>query len=314
MALVVGTTGNDDINAAFAPPTTPNADQVFGLEGDDSIASLGGDDTVDPGTGNDTVDAGEGDDTIIGGQGDDLLFGGSGDNTLSYEGSALAVTLFTQGRIEKEFTNSSLTSASAGTDQLVPATGFGAFTGPFTTADLVPSIQTIVGDSTQVNTISGVGSSNGAFDINLLLPTGDNFTVNIVSGSLAPASQSFRVENFSNVIGTVNNDVIIGSLGDNVISGSEGFDELDGSVGNDTLDYSDLAADINIGNFQTITIANPDALTVGLIPTITVDTALAFKDFGMVTEADGFSNFETIVGSDSGTNTIDGTLDEQLSN
>ncbi|WP_413331260.1 hypothetical protein [Synechococcus sp. WH 8017] len=130
MALVVGTTGNDDINAAFAPPTTPNADQVFGLEGDDSIASLGGDDTIDPGTGDDTVDAGTGNDTIIGGQGDDLLFGGSNINTLTYEGSALAVTLFTQGRIEKEFTNSSLTSASAGTDQLVPLTGFGAFTPP----------------------------------------------------------------------------------------------------------------------------------------------------------------------------------------
>ena len=75
-----------------------------------------------------------------------------------------------------------------------------------------------------------------------------------------------------------------------------------------------MDADINIGNFQTITIANPDALTVGLIPTITVDTALAFKDFGVVTEADGFSNFETIIGSASGTNTIDGTLDELLSN
>ena len=314
MALVVGTPGPDNINAAFTPPTTNDPDQVFGLDGDDSIESLGGDDTVNPGRGNDTVDAGEGSDTIIGGQGFDVIYGGPDtDNTLTYEGSGIAVTLLTQGRINKTFTNNTFDEVSVGFDQLIPEPGFGF--DPTDASSLIPSITKIVGDSTQTNTISGVGSSNGAFDINLLIEGNQNFLVNIVDGPFLGEAQGFTVENFSNVIGTVNDDVIIGSLGDNVISGSDGFDELDGSVGDDTLDYSALDADINIGNFETITIANPDALTSGIIPFITVDGALVQKDFGMMdVKFDAITNFETIIGSSTGTNTIDGSLDELLSN
>ncbi|WP_415410095.1 beta strand repeat-containing protein [Synechococcus sp. A10-1-5-9] len=316
MADVFGSALNDVLSGTpvlgdpnvVAVATTNEADQITALDGDDSILALGGDDLIEPGTGDDTVDGGEGNDTIIGSQGNDFLFGGvqllGNNDTLTYEDSGIAITLKARGQISKTFTNNTFTG-SAGTDQLVGSLGF-----PIDGMDFIPSIQTIIGDSTQVNTVDGSSdpsgmppTGNGAFDINLSAST-DNFKVIFVDPTtgipIDPLvfQQTFTIENFANVIGTRNSDIIIGDDQDNVISGSSGTDNLDGLSGNDTLDYSGLAADINIGNFKS------DGSGI---------TKKTFSDPTTI-EFDAFSGFETIIGSATGVNTIDGTLDELLSN
>ena len=297
MALIV-----DQPNQSSVLNGTNDADQIFGLDLDDTLNGGLGNDTLEGGRGDDTVNGGDGDDIIIGGQGDDDVDGGADTDTLTFESTGIAVTLTSQGQIEKTFTNDFFTQTPVGTTSLVT---------DLAVSPITPSIEIIEGDSTQENFISGVGSSNGQFAINL---TSGDLVVEFVGGGFAGQSQSFEIANFNNVIGTINDDVVFGSQDDDVVFGSMGEDELDGSLGNDTLDYSLLTADISIGNFQTATIANPDPSTVAAIPFITVDGALAIKDFGMGTEGDAFTNFETIIGSATGTNTIDGTLDELLSN
>ncbi len=76
--VVLGTSGDDDIN---------------GQDGSDAICGLGGNDRIDPGAGNDLVDAGGGNDAVMAVVGDDALKGGSGVDTVSYAGSAAAITL-----------------------------------------------------------------------------------------------------------------------------------------------------------------------------------------------------------------------------
>ena len=342
MANVTGTPGNDFLgNPSVLDPafpgipavnTTNDADVVFGLDGDDDIEALGGNDTIDAGTGNDIVDAGEGSDIIIGGQSTsilspdfvpnstvDFIFGGEDAedddiDTLTYEGTGIAVILDSTGLIQKFFTNNSGTF-SVGIDQLVGAGGFGVM--PPSPLAIAPSIEVIVGDSTQTNTISGIippgiMGGNGAFEIDLSAETGDNLTVNFVSGVFDGDSQSFRVENFSNVIGTQNSDRVLGGDEDNVFFGSEGNDELDGGQGNNTLDYNLLGAGINIGSFSTVQV---DIGTPTEPELITVDGALVSKGEGTL-GTDAIANFQTIIG-DVGANivnTIDGSLNEILGN
>jgi len=73
MAVVYGTSGNDDIHPDFNDGPWHYSDTVFLYGGDDYVNTVGGDDYINAGSGNDTVDAGDGDDHINGGSGDDVL-------------------------------------------------------------------------------------------------------------------------------------------------------------------------------------------------------------------------------------------------
>ncbi len=84
---MIGTSGNDN---SF--DSTPEAQTVFGLEGndilrggggDDVVYGWNGDDTLRGNTGNDELYGGEGSDILTGGEGDDDLSGGGGDDTLT---------------------------------------------------------------------------------------------------------------------------------------------------------------------------------------------------------------------------------------
>lgn len=70
-----------------------NADKLTGTDASESIAGLGGHDSLFGGGGDDSLSGGAGNDLLWGGKGGDTLKGGAGTDTISYEGSAMGVTI-----------------------------------------------------------------------------------------------------------------------------------------------------------------------------------------------------------------------------
>lgn len=97
--------------------------------------------------------------------------------------------------------------------------------------DLLVRIERIIGATGQANTINSSSATGGtSLTVNL---AANSLLVNNVPGI---GTLSFTVENFVNVISTLNDDSITGNSGNNFLSGSGGGnDTLDGGAGNDTL-------------------------------------------------------------------------------
>ena len=72
---------------------TANADKLVGTDASESIAGLAGNDTIAGASGDDELDGGPGNDLLIGGKGGDSLKGGPDSDTISYQGSAMGVTI-----------------------------------------------------------------------------------------------------------------------------------------------------------------------------------------------------------------------------
>jgi len=103
--------------------------------------------------------------------------------------------------------------------------------------DILLSIETVIGDSSQSNSIDGVSDgaffdndNNASFNIDL---SAERLTVNIASSNIGPFD--IQVVNFNNVIGTNLDDVIQGNAFANDLSGERGDDFLQGGKGRDTL-------------------------------------------------------------------------------
>jgi Ca2+-binding RTX toxin-like protein len=219
MANINGTPNNDILQG------TIDSDIILGRGGDDLILGDAGNDTIFGGTGNDDVDGGAGNDVLVGDRGNDDLNGSGGNDTADYSSLGRAVTLEATGVLRK---------GSFGTDQLT-------------------SIETIIGATGLRNTIdaSGANGTAASIDVDLAAKTLNVNNVPIPSGSL-----SFRVENFTKVIGTSNDDTISGDGkantlnsgdGNDIVSGRGGADTLVGNRGNDTLDGG---AGIDIANYS----------------------------------------------------------------
>jgi Ca2+-binding RTX toxin-like protein len=184
--------------AALGAPVSRT--RIEGTDGPDVIFGTPGDDDIF---------GKAGDDIILGTRGNDVINGGDGFDTVDYTGVGEAITLFPRG----------------------------VFGGGSSDVGQLQSIEKIVGDAGQKNTIDGSsGSGTASFDINL---GANQLTVNNIPG-LAPLN--FTVENFVNVVGTSNADTIIGSAADNVLTGGAGNDTLRGGGGADTLIGSDAIA------------------------------------------------------------------------
>jgi Ca2+-binding RTX toxin-like protein len=161
-------------------------------------------DIINGSNGNDTIAALGGDDTIFGSLGSDSVDGGADIDTIDYSSLGAPITLFPRGVLGNEDPQTSL----------------------------IKDIETIIGASGQANKIDGstATSSGGAsFDINL----GENkLTVNNVPNL---GSLNFTVENFRDVDGTQNDDIIVGNNEANTINGNGGNDSLTGAGGNDAI-------------------------------------------------------------------------------
>lgn len=147
-----------------------------------------------------------GDDTIIASTGDDILDGGDEDedenDTVNYSFLDTPITLKRAGAVDK---------GESGTDQ-------------------IEGIETIIGNSRQINSIDG-SINNGETSFKVRLDR-EELTVRDVPvlGNL-----DFKIRNFTNVTGTDQSDEIVGDNKDNVIIGLKGNDLIRGSEGNDKL-------------------------------------------------------------------------------
>ncbi|MEO1432526.1 MAG: calcium-binding protein [Cyanobacteria bacterium J06632_19] len=152
---------------------------------------------------NDLVVGLSGDDRILGSFGNDIFVGGTGKDTADYSNLGQAVTLEAAGVVNKGF---------FGRDQLY-------------------EMETIIGAKGQANAIDGSTgqSTTTSFNINLAKQS------LIVNGIPGLGTLNFQVQNFVNVIGTSQNDIIYGDNNNNVLDGRGGNDTVFGLGGNDTV-------------------------------------------------------------------------------
>jgi Ca2+-binding RTX toxin-like protein len=218
---------------------------INGTEGVDSLFGTGD---------NDEILALGGDDRLTASAGSDILNGGSGTDIADYSGLSENITLTPGGGVTK---------SGGGNDLLI-------------------GIETIVGNTNQVNAIDASSAGAGA-GINVDLST--NSLQVLIPGL---GIRNFTVENFSDIIGTnsdsrfVGNDRnnrITGGTGNDTIVGSKGSDTLNGGGGNNTVDYSNLGRAVKI------------------LPRGTIDKGI----FG----TDRINNFQRIIGAVGQNNTVD---------
>ena len=220
-------------------------------------------------------------DNVVGSSNNDFIVGSSSDNTFFGSGGNDIIDGFstvTWSPLGNTVNYSDLdTSIVLGGSGEIVKEGLGT--------DTIDNINTIIGSATQTNTIDGQlnAEGNAAFNIDL---SANELEVEIVDPTSVIFGETFefRVENFNNVVGTVNSDDITGDIDNNVIFGSSGNDVIDGGDGFDTLNYSDLGAGVTVA-------ATGFVLKGGLL--------------GGLGE-DNFSNIEAIIGDSQFVNTVDG--------
>ncbi|EAR17621.1 putative hemolysin-adenlyate cyclase protein [Synechococcus sp. WH 7805] len=230
----------------------------------------------------DTIIGSDGANTFFGSGEFDFYNGGLGFDTLDYSDLGAAVTLGGSGSIVKD---------ELGQDQIL-------------------NIERIIADGSFTNTIDGELNSagNARFDVNLGAGgTAAGFGIltitPIVANPFFSGPVSFDIQNFDNVVGTVNNDSIIGNDDDNDFTGSTGDDTISGLGGNDTVDYSELEGALTLGGSGDIAKGVVDANGIGSLGNdLLIGT-------GAGTPADPIVNsIETIIGNEEFTNTISGQL------
>ncbi len=238
--FLIGTNGNDTLNG------TEISEQLLGLLGDNLINGNGGDDTLiattgndllNGGTGNDSLNGGSGNDTLEGGDGNDTLNGGSGNDSLNGGSGNDTFILGSLGNnaidggIGQDIVDYSFLRRPIFLNNL------GLINKGVNGTDTIVNIETIIAPiinpnlTNEVNTIDGSSADSipGSFQIDLA-------NNSLIVNSLNVPSINLTVNNFTNVIGTVNADSIIGSAADNLLIGGDGNDTLNGGIGNDTID------------------------------------------------------------------------------
>ena len=172
------------------------------------------------------------DDTIVGSNGEvNFFFGTTGSD--SYDG----VGLFNDAVLFYEEVGPVIFNAAEGT-----AVGSGSiFKSEDLSTDTLSNVSEVVGEFGEVNVIDGLenADSGSSFDVNLKTET---LIVNQVS-----TNKSFSVENFIDVNGTNNADLITGNGSSNVFDGNNGDDIVNGKGGSDNI-FGDDGSDELRGN------------------------------------------------------------------
>lgn len=249
-------------------------------------------------------------DVFRGSEGFDFIDGGTGNDTVNYSTINGPITLKPAGEIDKGI---------FGTDTLL-------------------FIERVVAPSGQLNVID---SSTASGDVSVAASLLDRtLTVRNIPGL---GNRRITVNNFVDVTGTENNDVIegdnlsnvlVGLGGDDVFRGTRGFDFISGDGGFDTVSYADLTraitlkavGEIDKGNFGTDTLFQVERI---IAPTSQINTIDASDSNTVSVEVDltdrflnvsnvpgvgflsfGISNFTNVVGSQ----TNDAITGSQVSN
>lgn len=145
-----------------------------------------------------------GNDVFLGSGGNDIMEGGTGFDQVDYSDMGQAITLRAQGVVEK---------GTLGTD-------------------LVSNVEVIIGAVGLNNQID----ATSAFDSPVSISANLAQESLRVSGIPGLNDQLFTVRNFTDVVGTSQNDSIIGNSQANSLIGGAGNDFIDGGSGNDVLE------------------------------------------------------------------------------
>ena len=226
--------------------------------------------------GNNTYSAGAGNDTLLATAGNDTFSGGAGLDVLDYSRVNADLTFSRGGILSK--------SGGMGTDRIT------AF-----------DIEVIRANPNRVNTIDGATGTTAWLDVNL---ANKSLVINNLPGL---GSASLTVENFQNVNGSDNNDIIVGDDLANVLNGLGGNDTISAGGGDDTLIGSNGSDTYRGGlGFDTLTYKD-QTQAVTLIRGGTI-----LKGDGSIDTIADFS-VEAIEGAKGLTNTIDGSTGQTAS-
>jgi Ca2+-binding RTX toxin-like protein len=154
--------------------------------------------------GDENIDFGIIDDIFDGSAGNDTIDGLTGSDTVDYSSFDGAVTIKPQGEVAKE----------------------GGFT------DQLRSMESIIGNQNKINTVDASTATTGALNVDLSAVV-NNLKISGIPG--LPNPLVFSIENFTNVTGGQNNDVITGNNDNNTLAGGAGDDTIGGLGGNDLL-------------------------------------------------------------------------------
>jgi Ca2+-binding RTX toxin-like protein len=201
---------------------------------------------------NDILRGGLGNDIFIASAGNDTFNGNTGIDIVDYSNLGQAVTLLPAGVINK---GSLGTDTIANIERIVAASGF--------------------------NNGIDASTTNGSVSLNVDLAT-NAMTINNIPGV---GNLNFGVENFVNVSGTANNDIIGGSNANNTLNGGGGNDLFIGSRGNDTINGGDGIDTLDYSNLgAAVTVSSTGIINKGTFGT---DTAFRVERF---IGASGFNN------------------------
>lgn len=259
-----------------ATAAKPEADQLyggdgqdilFGDQGDDKLYGDVGNDYLIGGTGNDDLYGDTGNDHIFGDEGDDQIYGGTGSDYMKGEGG------------------NDVFYGDSGADVIKGGEGIDHLTYAASTAAVT------------VNLTTGAGSGGDA--------SGDTYTTleNITGSSYgdditgdASANQIIGGDGSDTLRGDSSNDTLNGDAGDDSLMGGSGDDALDGGVGTgDLAIYSGNQADYDV-----IRNANNSY------------TIMDLRTSGVTDGTDILSNIELVQFADVGPGNIDDFVTQKL--
>lgn len=250
LSFVLGTPGEDSLTG------TDNRDFIFGLGGNDSIEGLGGNDFLFGGDGDNTIRGGDGNDLIYSGTGGDLLFGDAGDDYFNDTSGGNEID-GGEGRDTVDYRNVD----ESITLQYEVGSGFSGLqvVRENLDPDVISNVEKVIGPEGKANSINFQDVSFGGPFSGPIRPA-PAIDVNLSENRLSYADSFFgipettvTVENFVDVVGSPQDDIIIGNEAANNLEGRLGEDILIGGGGDDTL--STFEQDTLIGSSGSDTFA-----------------------------------------------------------
>ncbi len=248
MVTRYGTNFNDNgttQNGIYYPPLigTDDADQIFGLAGNDIIEGRAGNDRLYGNAGNDLIRGGDGVDYLSGGDGNDTIIGDRGNDTFA-GGAGNDRLIWNNGD------GSDRISGNAGYD-VVEVNGAGVGDNfrlqrdaegraIFDRLNLVPFTLTV--DTAEKFEVNGQGGDD-IFDVNSLAGTSIT-SVQFTGGAgndlldgrdTATPLTGYGDEGNDTLYGGTGNDRLYGGAGNDRLYGGAGNDLLSGGLGNDVL-------------------------------------------------------------------------------
>jgi len=245
-----------DVNAAIAGSTGGGKDYLAGGAGADTLFGGGDDDVLNSGSGKDEIHGGTGNDTLL------YLPNVSIKNiTFSNIAETNGIVTLQDNTVQKFFSIEKIKngedtiSGGAGNDNILELSkDYVTLSGNFIEVDTGIGNDTVVvtyvnfGDlildgGDDVDTLDYSEYTTSDF-VNIQLGSG-NMYLNVSFNGIETGVPTETFDNFENVVGSKNGDVITGSNVANVLTGGSGADTLEGWQGADTFVYS--AGDSGVG-------------------------------------------------------------------